>query len=200
MQGHKDSIEQVLFFPGQLQRIVSGSSDCVLHLYDGHTGDLIKKMEGHKSDIVKLAYSKCGKLLVSGDEKCQLILWDGITGQLVRYFNPSPNHSLLELYFTCNNEYICTLDTNRDQLTVYRLSDGLPVSVLGFSCSISTLAASSLQDDIKGYIICGMKDGSVRFLKMITLPQLVQLKCVFAFSSLNFAAYGTALRQRRTRR
>ena len=60
MQGHKDSNEQVLFSPGQLQRIASGSSDCVLHLYDGHTGDLIKKMEGHKSDIVKLAYSKCG--------------------------------------------------------------------------------------------------------------------------------------------
>ena len=110
---------------------------------------------------------------MSGDEKCQLILWDGITGQLVRYFIPSPSHSLLELYFTCNNEYICTLDTNRDQLTVYRLFDGLPVSVLRFSCSISTLAASSLQDDIKGCIICGMKDGSVRFLKVITLPQRV---------------------------
>ena len=99
--------------------------------------------------------------------------WDGITGQLLCYFNSSSSDSLLELYFTGNDEYICTLDANRDQLTVYKVSDGKPVSVLGFSSPISTLAASSLQDEIKGYIICGMKDGSVKFLKLVILSQLL---------------------------
>ena len=169
MQHHRDSIEQVLFSPGQLQRIVSGSTDCMLHLYDGLTGDLIKKMEGHKSDIMKIAYSKCGRFLASGDGKCQLILWDGITGQLLRYFNSSPSHVLLELYFTGNDEYICTLDANRDQFTVYNISKAMPVSVLGFSSQISAFAASSLQDDITGYILCGMKDGSIKFLKLMKL-------------------------------
>ena len=172
LQSHKDNVEQVLYSPaGQLQRIVSGSSDHMLHLYDGLTGGLIKKLEGHKSGILKLAYSKCGKLLVSGDGKCQLILWDGITGQLLRYFNSPLGSVLLKLYFTGNDEYICTLDSNHDQLTVYKVSDGKPVSVLGFSSPISALAASSLQDKIKGYIICGMKDGSVKFLKLVTLSQ-----------------------------
>ena len=169
MQHHRDSIEQVLFSPGQLQRIVSCSTDCILHLYDGLTGDLIKKMEGHKSDIMKIAYSKCGRFLASGDGKCQLILWDGITGQLLRYFNSSPSHVLLELYFIGNDEYICTLDANQDQFTVYNISKAMPVSVLGFSSQISALAASSLQDDITGYILCGMKDGSIKFLKLIKL-------------------------------
>ena len=47
----------------------------------------------------------------------------------------------------------------------------MPVSVLGFSSPISTLAASFPQDKIKGYVIklCGMKDGSVKFLKLIKL-------------------------------
>ena len=67
MQSHRKSVEQVVFSPGQLQRIVSGGADCMLHLYDGPTGDLIKKMEGHKSGILKIAYSKCGCFLVSGD-------------------------------------------------------------------------------------------------------------------------------------
>ena len=169
MESHKDNIEQVIFSPGQLQRIVSGGADCLLHLYDGDTGDLIKKMEGHKSDILKIAYSKCGRFLVSGDGKCQLILWDGIIGQLIRYFNSSPSHNLLDLYFTGNDEYICTLDVNRDQFTVYDISNGMPVSVLGFFSPISTLAASSLDDDIKGCILCGMKDGLVKFLKLIKL-------------------------------
>ena len=53
MQSHRKSVEQVVFSPGQLQRIVSGGADCMLHLYDGPTGDLIKKMEGHKSGTLK---------------------------------------------------------------------------------------------------------------------------------------------------
>ena len=109
-----ESIEQVVFSPGQLQRIVSGGADCMLHLYNGVTGDLIKKVEGHKSEILKIAYSKCGRFLVSGDEKCQLILWDGITGRLLLYFNSLPSGDLLALYFTGNDKYICILDGNRD--------------------------------------------------------------------------------------
>ena len=169
MQSHRESIEQVVFSTGQLQRIVSGGADHMLHLYDGATGDLIKKMEGHKSGILKIAYSKCGRFLVSGDGKCQLILWDGITGRFLHYFNSLPGYDLLQLYFTGNDEYICTLDANQDQLTVYSITNGMPVSVLGFSSPISTLAASSLQDEITGYVICGMKDGSVKFLKLIKL-------------------------------
>ena len=118
---------------------------------------------------MKIAYSKCGRFLASGDGKCQLILWDGITGQLLCCFNSSPSHVLLELYFTRNDEYICTLDANRDQFTVYNISKGMPVSVLGLSSQISTLAASSLQDDIKDYILCGMKGDSIKFLKLIKL-------------------------------
>ena len=94
-------------------------------------------MEGHKSDISKIVYSKCGRLLVSGDYKCQLILWDGITGQLLRHITSSPRPHLLKLYFTGNDEYICTLDINRDQFSVYSISDGMPVSVLGFSSPIN---------------------------------------------------------------
>ena len=106
---------------------------------------------------------------MSGDEKCQLILWDGITGRLLRYFNLLPSGDLLALYFTRNDKYICILDGNQDQFTVYSIINGMPVSVLGFSSPISTLAASSLQDEIKGYVMCGMKDGSVKFLKLIKL-------------------------------
>ena len=55
------------------------------------------------------------------------------------------------------------------EITVYSIINGMPVSVLGFSSPISTLTASSPQDEIKGYVICGMKDGSVKFLKLIKL-------------------------------
>ena len=43
MQSQRESIEQVVFSPGQLQGIVSDGADYMLHLYNGVTGDLIKK-------------------------------------------------------------------------------------------------------------------------------------------------------------
>jgi len=166
MEKHKDSIEQVVFSPGQLERVVSGSSDCTIHMYDGKTGNLITKMEGHKSEICKMSYSKCGKHLVTGDGKCQLILWDGITGQLIHHFSCTTSIVLLDLYFTGNDKYICTLDVKRDQVVVYDVLTGIPVSIVGFSSPISSFAASSMEDGVKGYMICTMKDGSIKFLKL----------------------------------
>ena len=125
----------------------------MLHLYSGVTGDLIKKVEGHKSEILKIAYSKCGRFLVSGDEKCQLILWDGITGRLLLYFNSLPIVVICLHYISLEmtNTFVSLMVI---EITVYSIINGMPVSVLGFSSPISTLAASSPQDEIKGYVIC----------------------------------------------
>lgn len=166
MEKHKDSIEQILFSPGQLDRVVSGSSDCSIHMHDGKTGYLITKMEGHTSAILKMSYSKCGRRLVTGDSKCQLILWDGVTGQFIRQFSSTTNSYLLSLYFTGDDKYVCTLDLKRDQITVYDVWSGFPVSVIGFSSPIGSFAASSIADGTKGYVICTMKDGSIKFLKL----------------------------------
>ena len=114
----------------------------MLHLYSGVTGDLIKKVEGHKSEILKIAYSKCGRFLVSGDEKCQLILWDGITGRLLLYFNSLPIVVICLHYISLEmtNTFVSLMVI---EITVYSIINGMPVSVLGFSSPISTLAASS---------------------------------------------------------
>lgn len=166
MQRHNESVEQVIFSPGQLQRIISCGSDNMIHMYNSLTGDMINKMKGHESQVLRIAYSASGELLVSGDGKCRLILWDGFTGQLIRRFDSFSGHTILDLYFTAEDKYICTRDSNQDFVRVYCASTGTFVSQIDFPALFSAFAASSLKTEPHSHIVCGLKDGSIKFLKL----------------------------------
>ena len=171
MQAHGDSAEQVLFSPGQLQRIVSCGSDKMIHLYNGLTGELINQMAGHSSDVLKIAYSASGELLVSGDGKGQLILWDGFTGRLVQKFYPFSGHVILNLQFSGEDKYVCSRDSHQDFVQVYSVSSGRCVSQIDFSSPISSFAASSLKEESQSHMVCGLKNGSVQFLRLANSRQ-----------------------------
>jgi WD40 repeat protein len=62
-------------------RIVTSSADQTLILWSLKDGVALKKMEGHKSNVMALAVSRDGKLIASGDDNGALIAWDGVTGE-----------------------------------------------------------------------------------------------------------------------
>jgi WD40 repeat protein len=59
------------------QRMVTGSYDGILRLWDLKTGIMLKKMEGHHSRVRALAVSPDGERIASGDESGELIAWYG---------------------------------------------------------------------------------------------------------------------------
>jgi WD40 repeat protein len=63
------------------ERMVTGSYDGMLRLWDLKTGVMLKKMEGHRSRVRALAVSPDGKWIASGDESGELIAWHGQTGE-----------------------------------------------------------------------------------------------------------------------
>jgi WD40 repeat protein len=63
------------------ERMVTGSYDGLLRLWDLKTGVVLKKMEGHRSRVRALAVSPDGQWIASGDESGELIAWDGKTGE-----------------------------------------------------------------------------------------------------------------------
>lgn len=167
MQSHDDSIEDVLFSVGQLQRIVSCGSDDAVHMYNGLNGEIIRKLEGHSSVVLKIAYSASGELLISGDGGGHLILWDGFTGKLIQHLNPSSGHSIINVYFSGEDKYVCSEDSARNFVQVFSVSSGVRVSQINFSSAISAFAASSLKTESQSHMICGLKDGSIQFLKLV---------------------------------
>ncbi|KAG0703993.1 hypothetical protein DFH29DRAFT_404756 [Suillus ampliporus] len=77
---HEDAVTAVAAFPDG-QRIVTGSTDKTLRLWDLKTGVVLKKMERHRSTVWRLAVSPDGQFIASGDQSGEVIVWHGETGE-----------------------------------------------------------------------------------------------------------------------
>ncbi|KAG1810864.1 WD40-repeat-containing domain protein [Suillus subaureus] len=63
------------------QQIVTSSEDRLVRLWDLKTGEVLKKMEGHTSEVMGLAVSRDGQMIVTGDQNGELIAWQTKTGE-----------------------------------------------------------------------------------------------------------------------
>ncbi|KAG1766605.1 hypothetical protein EV702DRAFT_1282874 [Suillus placidus] len=77
-KGHEGTVKAVAVFPDK-RRMVTGSWDKTLRLWDLETGVVLKKMEGHSSAVQALAVSRDGQTLASGDRNGEIIAWHGET-------------------------------------------------------------------------------------------------------------------------
>ena len=168
LSSHNDSIEQVAFSFGHVKRIVSCSADSSLHLYSIPAGDLIKKMEGHGTSVEKVAISSDGSLIASGDGAGNIIVWDGFTGELLKRL-PAYANLILNLCFTCNDKYICSRSQQQRAVFVHEVATGSLVTCLSFHTLICTMSASLNSSYKQSYLICGLKDNSVKFVKFHTV-------------------------------
>ncbi|MFN5464320.1 MAG: AAA-like domain-containing protein, partial [Cyanobacteriota bacterium] len=79
--GHYDWVNSVAFSPDG-QRIVSGSDDKTLRLWEAATGEPIGfPLLGHKGGIRTVAFSPDGRHIVSGSDDKTLRIWDAISGK-----------------------------------------------------------------------------------------------------------------------
>ena len=84
LQGHQSAVSSVAFSPDG-KRIVSGSSDKTLRLWDATTGQSIGiPLTGHQAGVTSVAFSPDGKHLVSGSDDTTLRLWVIDPQQLVQ--------------------------------------------------------------------------------------------------------------------
>jgi WD40 repeat protein len=79
-EDHEDTVRAVAVFP-DMRRMVTGSDDKTLRLWDLKTGIVLKKMEGHSSRVLTLAVSRDGQIIASGDDGGEIIAWHGETGE-----------------------------------------------------------------------------------------------------------------------
>ncbi|KAG0698231.1 WD40-repeat-containing domain protein [Suillus ampliporus] len=79
-EDHTYAIRAVAVFPDR-RRMVTASFDKTLRLWDLRTGVVLRKMEGHRSEVLALAVSRDGQLIASGDNNGEVIAWHGETGE-----------------------------------------------------------------------------------------------------------------------
>ncbi|MBL8424565.1 MAG: pentapeptide repeat-containing protein [Candidatus Accumulibacter phosphatis] len=84
-QGHSSWVSSVAFSPDG-RRLLSGSYDETLRLWDAETGQEIRSFTGHQGPVASVAFSPDGRRLLSGSKDQTLRLWDAESGQVIRSF------------------------------------------------------------------------------------------------------------------
>jgi WD40 repeat protein len=82
LSGHSDAITAIAFSPDG-RRVVSGSKDHNITVWDAQTGSVVYDLSGHADTIASLVFSPNSDRLLSASVDGDLRLWDMTTGKLL---------------------------------------------------------------------------------------------------------------------
>ncbi|ETO09924.1 NB-ARC domain-containing protein, partial [Reticulomyxa filosa] len=83
LQGHSNSVTSVGFSPDGF-KIVSGSRDKTVRIWDVSSGKQIKSLEGHSNIIHSAGFSPDGSKIVSGSQDKTIRIWDVSSGEQIQ--------------------------------------------------------------------------------------------------------------------
>jgi WD40 repeat protein len=81
--GHRLGINVCAFSPDG-SRVVSGSRDGVLKIWDARSGECLQTLSGHGSSVQSVAYACDGNRVVSGSDDATLKVWDARSGECLQ--------------------------------------------------------------------------------------------------------------------
>ncbi len=123
LEGHTSSVTHAVFSQDG-KRILSGSDDGTVRLWDSNTGKQLRAFPGHENYVKAVALSPDGKQALSGGTDATVRLWDVESGKQLRVFRKH-KEPLVGVTFLRASK---TLSASRDALVhPWRLGPVAPV-------------------------------------------------------------------------
>lgn len=152
LEGHSKDVTAVAWSPDG-QRIVSGSRDQSLRIWNAKTGEAERVLEGHSRSVAAVAWSPDGQRIVSGsfaqlpratketDKGGNLRIWNAATSEIVHVLN-GHSGSVLALDWSPDGQQFVSA-SNDSTLRIWDAQTGGIVLVLeGHSKSVTAVAWS----------------------------------------------------------
>ena len=83
LEGHSRTVNSVAYSPNG-KRIISGSDDRTIKIWDANTGECLQTLKGHSDYVKSVAYSPDGTKIISGSYDNTVKIWDANTGQCIK--------------------------------------------------------------------------------------------------------------------
>jgi serine/threonine protein kinase len=81
LRGHTREVRSVAFSPDG-KRIVSGSRDTTIKVWDAGSDRVLMTLEGHEETVNSVAFSPDGRWIVSGSDDMTVKVWDAESGRM----------------------------------------------------------------------------------------------------------------------
>ena len=87
LMGHSDAVSSASFSPDGT-KVVSGSWDQTVRIWDAVTGECAQTLEGHSSGVTSASFSP---KVVSGSDDQTVRIWDAVTGECAQTLTSAKN-------------------------------------------------------------------------------------------------------------
>ena len=163
------SADVVAFSPDG-KRIISGSSEHSLQLWDAVSGNTIgKPFEGHTNSVTSVAFSPDGKHIISGSSDHTLRLWDAVSVTPIGKRFEGPTYGVSSVAFSPDGKRIIS-GSSEHTLHLWDAVSGTPIGkpFEGHAKGVTSVAFSP---DGK-YIISGSGDDTLRLWDAVSGTQI----------------------------
>lgn len=124
--GHRSSDVHAAAFSPDGSRLVTGSGDKTVKLWDVATGSEIQTFSGHTTEVTAVAMSSDGRQILSGDKKGFIKVWDTTSGREIRSMSlTGKDPEIKALRFSPGERFFTSLSLTT--LTVWDADRGNPI-------------------------------------------------------------------------
>jgi WD40 repeat protein/tRNA A-37 threonylcarbamoyl transferase component Bud32 len=141
-KGHTNSVLAVAWSPNG-KRIVSGSLDHMVQVWDATTGDHVLPYSGHTDGVEVVAWSPNGKYIASAGKDRTVQVWDATNGNLIVIYK-GHTQTVLTLAWSHDSKYIASGSLDQTVQVWEATLGGQPlVNYTGHSDTVTAVGWSS---------------------------------------------------------